>query len=166
MTPDTTRTPDYAKVRTTALQRLAASGDVAAQRELQRRGAGDTPTAVVDVATLDEPALRQLVRAWNDGAMPEDRAQSRALAERAYAELALRARVDLRLWQAETAAYRLRTPAPQPPAAAPWTVVRPARVQPWQRPAGSTLYPSEADQVRARLHVLAHEIYDRTTTTR
>lgn len=167
MMPDLTRILDYAKARTAALQRLAAGGDPAAQRELLRRGAGpELPADLIDVTTLDEVALRRLVRAWRDGRMPEDRARNRTLAAHALAELELRHRVDVRLWQAASAAERRRMSLPQPPAPAPWLAPRPPRVQTWRRPARSTLYPSEIDVQREQLEALATATYDDGSVTR
>lgn len=161
MRPETPA-PDYRRAHTAALQRLAASGDTAARHELQRRGAGERPAAL-DLARHDEATLRRLVAAWNDGILFEDRVHSRAVAEAALAELTLRARVDQRLWEQETAAYRQRVPAPPTPPPAPWLQARRARTRPWQRPRGSTCYPSPEDEVRARMQDLARTIYDPRT---
>lgn len=147
---DDARPVDYTKTKTSALQQLASGGDVAAVRELERRGI-DVTTAV-EVTKLDYAALRTLVLAWNDGVMPADRDRSRALARQAQAELEVRYRVDAKLWDG-------RGVAPQPPPMPPWEWPRPPRCVDWQRPTGSKLYPSETDRVRAQVHELAREVY-------
>jgi hypothetical protein len=134
--------PDYRRVKVAALQQLAAGGDSAAARELERRGV--TFDAAVDVKRLDYPALRSLVLAWNEGTMPADREQSRARAEEAQRELEIRYAVDVKLW-------RPNERYPTPPPAPPWTWPRHRRCEDWQRPTGSTLYPSEQARQAAQL---------------
>lgn len=127
------RPVDYRKAKPAALQHLAAGGNQEARRELARRGL-DASTAV-DVTTLDYLELRRLVLGWRDGGLPEDRARSRDLAERAQLELEARYRADVALHDG-------RSPTPTPPPPAPWTVAALPRCQPWQRPKRSTLYPT------------------------
>ena len=90
---------DYRKAKVSALQQLAAGGDSAAARELQRRGID--PSTVIDVTALDYLGLRSLVEAWRDGVTAEDLSRNRATAERAQFELECRYRVDVKLWDAD-----------------------------------------------------------------
>lgn len=139
---------DYRRTKISALQQLAARGDLAAVRELERRGV--VSEGGVDVAALDYQALRALVLAWRSGHMPEDRERSRSLAVLAQAELELRYRVDSGLWDGHG-------PAPRQVPAPPWLTPQRPRCTDWQRPAGSTLYPSERDLARARFNDMARE---------
>jgi len=143
-------TPNYQRVRISALQALAAGGDLEAIKELGRRGV--EVGAAVDVRTLDYGALRALVQAWRDGAMPDERERNRTLAERAQAELEARYRTDVKLHQASD-------PMPTPPPPPPWLAPRLARTAPWERPTGSKLYPSEKHIDRERLAQIAREQY-------
>jgi hypothetical protein len=143
------RRPDYRRAKLAVLQTLAGAGDSAAIAELNRRGVA---IADFDVTKLDAAALASLVNRWQEGVLPDDRAASRALAVRAHAELSARYRVDLRLWDG-------RGVAPQPPLIPHWRWPRPPRSVPWQRPAGSTIYPSDHDRTRAQIGALAREVY-------
>jgi hypothetical protein len=125
---------DYRRAKASALAQLASRGDRQATRELERRGLA--PSTALDLAALDYLALRQLVKAWRDGVLPEERQRSEDLARRAQVELELRYRVDVQLWDGAG-----RTP--QPPPAPPWEAPRQARCEDWRRPSGSTLYPPE-----------------------
>ncbi len=137
---------DYGRVRTGVLRKRAAGGDAVARRELARRGAAPE----MDIRQLEYHELRQLVLAWNDGRVPEDRARSRALAERAQGELGVRFVVDRRRWD-----WQGREPEPQPPPAPPWLHPVPVRCVSWKRPTSSSLYPSDEDRARARFNAVA-----------
>lgn len=126
---------DYRRVKTAALQQLAGAGDVAAAKELERRGLAFRPA--VNVVTLDYHALRALVLAWNNGTMPSDRERSRDLALQAQAELEIRFRVDDKLWDGIGV-------APQPPPLPPWKYPQQPRCADWKRPEWSKLYPKQA----------------------
>jgi hypothetical protein len=130
------RDTDYRRTKPAALQQLAARGDRAAVRELERRGIAAQPH--VDVTTLDARTLRDLVLAWRAGATPEERAQNRARAVEAQAELQARYRADRVLYERHGG----RPPRDVP--AAPWDVPRPPRTQDWQRPTDSKCYPRSA----------------------
>jgi hypothetical protein len=131
---DAERPVDYSRAKASALEQLAASGDRQAIRELERRGI--RPGDALDLARLDYLALRRLVQAWRQGVLPEDRKQSAELARRAQAELEIRYRVDLKLYDGTGR-------APQAPPAPPWEAPRHPRCTDWRRPGGSTLYPPE-----------------------
>jgi hypothetical protein len=124
---------DYARMRPAVLRRRAADGDAAAVRELARRG----ETTEIDLTRLSYAELRALVLRWRDGAAPDDRARSRALAEQAQHELVARHRAD-RAMHAKHGG-----PAPRDVPMPPWAYPRPPRCLDWQRPRGSTLYPDE-----------------------
>jgi hypothetical protein len=132
---------DYGRMRLAVLRKRAADGDPLAVNELTRRGAAP----VEDITQLPDVALRQMVRAWNTGRMPEDRAQSRARAHAAHAELVARYRADMRMFERHSG-----TP-PHEVSVPPWEIPRPPRVLSWQRQEGSTLYPSDRDIQRAQL---------------
>jgi len=139
----------YARVRPRALQHLAATGDVEAVRELQRRG--QTPAASA-LAAMDLDGLRNLVRAWRDGSTHEEREASFERAHAAQHEMECRYRA--------LANFPEPGQAPAvPPSAPPWSVPLPPRCQPWQRPQGSKLYPGPDDETRAELQSMAHEHY-------
>jgi hypothetical protein len=144
------RTVDYRKAKTSALQPLAAAGDRAAVQELERRGV--IVGAAVDITKLEYLALRSLVLAWRDGVMPEERARNRSLAEEAQRELEIRYRVDSKLFNGTGR-------APRQPPAPPWDAPDVPRCRAWQRPTGSTLYPSHFDRARADMEALASQLY-------
>ncbi len=149
---DEPRPLDYRKVKTSALQALAAGGDGFAIEELERRGL--ELSAVIDVTTADYLTLRQAVLRWSDGRTPEECQRSRALAERAQGELEVRFTVDMKRWN-----WQGPDPEPQPPPAPPWLHPLPVRCVSWKRPAGSSLYPSDADRERARFNAVAFAHY-------
>lgn len=149
---------DYKRVKDAALQQLARGGDQAAVAELGRRGV-PREIAAIDVTALTDEDLQRLVRAWRDGVFPEDRAESLNIAKRAYAEIEVRHRVEARLLQERG------KPAPPPPAIGPWLIPASPRCVGWERPAGSTLYPSELDHARAALAELAAQVYRNHRTT-
>ena len=144
MTEDTR---DYRRAKGAALQALAAGGDAAAARELERRGVAFAPA--IDVTTLDTAQLRTLVAAWRDGTGVDERARHRKLAEEAYAEIIVRYRVDVRLQPTHAV----------PPGLPPWVRPRTPRCEPWRRPQGSKLYPSDADRDRSELNELSRTVY-------
>jgi hypothetical protein len=131
--------PDYRKAKVAALQQLAAAGDNAALKELQRRG--ETITTAIDVTMLEYLQLRDLVLRWRDGVTPDERRRNREVAERAQHELLARYRADAKLWDGQGK-------EPQPPPAAPWEAPKTPRSQGWERPAGSKLYPPEYESGR------------------
>lgn len=155
---DEARPVDYGKSKVSVLQRLAAGGVAAALRELQRRGIVATPAG--DVTRLDYRDLRALVIGWRvaPGDTAEDLARRRDLALRAHADLLVRHRVMQKHgWRpADVTFYGPDQPALPVP---PWEIPRPPRVASWQRPQGSTLYPSEQDIQRAALNELARAHY-------
>ncbi|MEP7307649.1 MAG: hypothetical protein ABJA98_19270 [Acidobacteriota bacterium] len=150
----TNETPqaDYSRAKASVLRQLAAGGNRTAAAELERRGLD--VSAAVDFATMNVVALRGLVRAWRDGGSPEERARNRALAEQAHQELDVRATVDAKLWDGTGA-------PPQRPQVPPWLIPTPPRCVNWQRPGGSTLYPSERDRTRAALASMVRESYQK-----
>ena len=142
---------DYRKTKVSALQRLAAAGDTKASGELARRGV--KPAASVNVATASYSELRDLVLAW-----PTADAAGRELALQAQHELLCRWAVVQR--QGIEAGRWKVYPFAAPPPVPPWLVPRPARCIGWQRPDGSTLYPSETAVQRARLSALAKTVQE------
>ncbi|MGE3343317.1 MAG: hypothetical protein AB7L71_07760 [Vicinamibacterales bacterium] len=147
---------NYRRVRESVLQQLAAGGDAAAIAELQSRGL--QVAAPSRCASLDDVALRAVVKAWNDGALPTDRDQCLARAREALFELECRYRADSKVW-----ARNPKGEPPQPPPAAPWLASRRVRAENWERPGGSKLYPSTADETRRRLVEISREVYGRST---
>jgi len=149
---------DYAKVKVSALQELAARGDKAAVRELGRRGVEVVSPS--DVTKANYLALRRLVLAWRDGATMTEQAESLNLAQRAQEELAVRWRTRSRLgWRKEDA----DTFGPEDLDAlpmAPWMIPPAPRSVSWKRPTGSTHYPSPESIARAKLGQAARTYYN------
>lgn len=79
----------YRRTKTSALQSLAAAGNVEAQQELARRGEPTTSPST-DVRQMSKQDLLALVQAWNRGRYPADRARNRERAELAQVALELR----------------------------------------------------------------------------
>jgi hypothetical protein len=146
---------DYGRMRLSALRQRAAAGDVEAQAEVARRGA----PAPDDLASLLYLALRGLILAWRpqEADTPEELLRRRELAVRAQAELEVRRRVVQRTgWRDEDLPYFGPNAALPTP---PWLEPRPRRCASWERPEGSSLYPSERDVQRSRLSAAAIDYY-------
>lgn len=141
------RAPDYGRAKTATLQHLAAGGDQAAMRELQRRGL--EVAAVVDVEGMSYLELRRRVLGWREGRSVDERDRNRDIAIRAQLELEARYRTDTKL-------YDGRGASPKAPPTPPWLYPREPRCAGWQRPQQSSVYPAEpatGASPRMRAHV-------------
>ena len=112
---------DYGKARTSALKRLAATGDTKARDELRRRG--ETAPAADDLATKAYIELRDLVLVWRVTRQDVNAELTvTALEARRAMSFAAQAELERRYTEAE-AAGRQPLPLPVPP----WLRPRPPR---------------------------------------
>jgi hypothetical protein len=150
---------DYAKVKGSALQALAAGGDGAAIEELGRRG---ETVRTVDVTEADYLTLRTLVQRWRDGRTVDEVARSFDLAQRAQSELRCRRATVANLsGKGCTERYHGPLDVPGLPPMGEWERPIPPRCRSWQRPRGSTHYPDPVEIERQRMTAMATDYYAR-----